>query len=214
MAMAAPVIVATVLLVSGVLLLGRTQLLIDWGGRFEQGGVFQVQDCEPTGGLITRQWRCLGELTTDSGATVPSQLVTARQTITSSRPYVGQGVDVFFDDNNPSRVYATRSELAELTRLFFSLFPRLLLFLGSLAWLMGWLVLKRRNQGDGDLVVVQGSDSRTRRFLPVIDQLGRRRRLSPHRLQRRGRALMLAGVVSTALLMALTRFVVGSQGIT
>lgn len=212
---AAPVLVATVLILSGVLLFGRVMLLSGWGGRYGSTGEFQVERCEAAGGRVSRQWRCQGELILpDDAGRVRSVLVVPRDTATSFRPYVGQRLDVFFRDDNIGRVYPQRSQLAELSRLFFSLFPRLLLFLGSLTWLFGWLLLYRRTPDDNPtLVMVEGLRPRDRRFLTAADRLGRLRRFSPPRLKKRGQAWMLTGVASAVILVLLMRYVVGSLGI-
>lgn len=215
MSMAAPVLVATVLFLSGALLVGRVMLLSGWGGRYGSTGVFQVDQCEAAGGRVSRQWRCQGELALaeDAGLT-RSVLVASRDTVTSFRPYVGQRLDVFFRDDNIGRVYPQRSQVAELTRLFFSLFPRLLLFLGALTWLFGWLLSYQRKPDDNPtLVMVEGSRPRDRRFLVTGDRLGRLRRFSPQRLKKRGQAWMLTGAASAVILALLMRYVVGSLGI-
>ncbi len=208
-------LVATVLFLSGALLVGRVALLSAWNGRYGSTGVFQVDQCEAAGGRVSRQWRCQGELTlADDAGRARSVLIASRDTITSFRPYVGQRLEVFFRDDNIGRVYPQRSQLAELTRLFFSLFPRLLLFLGSLTWLFGWLLQSRgKPSSQPTLVMVEGSRPRDRRFLIAGDRLGRLRRFSPLRLKKRGQAWMLTGLISVVILTLLMRYVVGSLGI-
>ncbi len=212
---AAPVLVATTLVLSGALLVGRVALLSAWSGRYGSTGVFQVDQCEAAGGRVSRQWRCQGELTlADDAGRARSVLIASRDTITSFRPYVGQRLEVFFRDDNIGRVYPQRSQLAELTRLFFSLFPRLLLFLGSLTWLVGWLLQNTgKPYSHPTLVMVEGLRPRDRRFLIAGDRLGRLRRYSPQRLKKRGQAWMLTGMVSVVILTLLMRYVVGSLGI-
>lgn len=208
-------LVATVLFLSGALLASRVMLLSEWAGRYGSTGLFQVDQCEAAAGRVSRQWRCQGELTlADEAGRARTVLVATRDTVTSFRPYVGQRLDVFFRDDNIGRVYPQRSQLAELTRLFFSLFPRLLLFLGALTWLFGWLQSGRRTPGASQtLVMVEGMRPRDRRFLEAGERSGRLRHFSPQRLKKRGQAWMLTGVATAVILVLLMRYVVGSLGI-
>jgi len=82
------------------------------------------------------QWRCEGTLYGD-GAPAParSTLVTSSGAYVSDRPYVGEQFEVFHQVDDEATVYPDADRLNELTRLYLSLLPRVLLFVGGAIWL-------------------------------------------------------------------------------
>lgn len=146
---ALPIVVATVCVLSLGLTLNRVSLLAGWSDDYAGAGSFVVEGCEESGGLGADQWRCGGTLFAD-GAPTPasSTLVTSSGALVSDRPYVGQEFEVFHRTGEESVVYPDADRLNELTRLYFSLLPRVLLFGGATIWLVGWWATRRVRDQD------------------------------------------------------------------
>lgn len=150
--MAAPALFAIVAVVFAVLSIQRIETLVSWGDIYAGSGAVTVVDCEPQDQRGPDQWLCLARITTQDGVSraKPTTLVASKGALVSDRPYVGQELDVYFqipdavvlDGWSPDRSYPQASQLTELTRLYFSLIPRLLILLGSLAWLLGWFTTR------------------------------------------------------------------------
>jgi hypothetical protein len=147
---------ATVAVAAGYLAVQRALVLVEWEATFTGSGRFVVSSCEEHDQWGPDQWHCPGRLTTGLGrAAQPSIMVVSRGAIPSIRPYVGQQWDVFFaepdpaepssDGAEPAFVYADHLQLSEITRLYISIFPRVLLSLGAAGWALGsWY--KRRSE--------------------------------------------------------------------
>jgi hypothetical protein len=122
-----------------------------WSEIHDGRGQYQVRSCTADTGLGADVWRCDGALVADGSSTdVRSDLVTSLGAFASRRPYVGQQIDVFFDETELGTVYPLQSRLNELARLYLSLLPRVLVLVGAAMWLVGWHLT--RNLDPSDLV--------------------------------------------------------------
>lgn len=144
-----PVILTVVLVVSLLLTVQRSGALLSWSQNHAGSAGFIVESCSERLGLGADQWVCNGLLTGVNGAAIDSgQLVTSHGAYASDRPYVGERIDVFHPSDDDSLVYPLRYKLNELARLYLSLIPRLLIFVGSAVWLAGWLLTRNRDPDD------------------------------------------------------------------
>lgn len=147
-----PVTMALLCVIGMLLTASRVGLLLDWSERYDGAGEHTVTACFADGTSGGDSWMCNGALVADgSTVDVRSDLITSRGASASSRPYVGERTDVFYDSDNLGVVHPTAYRLNELARLFLSLLPRLLLAGGALIWLAGWALT--RNVDGTDLMV-------------------------------------------------------------
>lgn len=146
---AMPGLMSVLFLLGVALSLTRLGLLLDWSDRYDGVGEHIVLGCEADGVAGGDVWRCDGALVAE-GATsdVRADLVASRGAISSERPYVGQRTDVFFDSDRLGTVYPLTRRPNELTRLYLSLLPRLLLTGGAAIWLAGWFLTHQLDAGD------------------------------------------------------------------
>ncbi|MEM7271789.1 MAG: hypothetical protein AAF547_01805 [Actinomycetota bacterium] len=150
-----PVLMAVILAVSLNLTLERAGELRTWLADFSGAGTFLVQSCAAEDDTGAPTYRCAGRLTT-AGAdqSIRTSLVTSRQALTSDRPYLGERLEVFHAEGDRSVVYPVAFRLNELTRVYLTLLPRLLLFVGAVVWLAGWFLT--RNLDPEDVVTRDG----------------------------------------------------------
>ena len=142
-----PILVAVVLVVALNLTIDRAGFLRTWSENYDQTASYLVVGCEPVERFSGDQWTCSGQF--DGNETVGSSLlVTSRNAASSSRPYVGERLDVFYATGDEATVYPLQYRLNELTRLYLSLLPRLLLFLGTVIWLAGWFFTRNLDAAD------------------------------------------------------------------
>jgi len=192
--------------VAGVLLVWpRVELLTSWNSVFSGTGKFTVIECDayhdPRG---PDQWHCPGRLTL-TGATEAhgATMVVSKDALVSFRPYVGQQWSIFFESPpeesaDPSRVpeyvYAQPAQLFEMTRLYVSILPRLLVLFGALAWLLGWGLKELSSRTGGR---VAWWDRMPFRFA----------------MQRQGIAMIVVGVLTYFGYRLLLQFLLGSVGV-
>lgn len=192
---ALPIVVATVCFLCLALSLSRASLIMDWSEDFSGRGSFVVEGCTENDGFGADQWRCEGTLFAD-GAPTPSTstLVTSSRAYVSDRPYVGQEFEIFHRTDDPSTVHPDADRLNELTRLYLSMLPRILLFVGAAIWLAGWF---------------------STRNLRTEDNLVRDSVRFPGRFawRSRGATWMVAGLITVVLNMFLVNRIIGSLGI-
>lgn len=189
-----PVVAAVALVIGLALTVSRVGLLIDWSERYDGAGEHVVFGCETAEGSGGDQWRCDGALVPDgSTVDVRADLVSSRGAIASSQPFVGERTDVFYDREVLGTVHPVPLRLNELTRLYLSVLPRLLLAGGAALWLAGW-------------ALTRGVDA--------ADLLERDRVRAPGRFawRRRGVTWLVAAVGSLILNHLLTSQVLGSLG--
>jgi hypothetical protein len=142
-----PVLVLLVGLVALNLTLDRAGSLRTWSESYEETASYLAVGCESVDRFSGDQWRCSGSLDGER-ATDSSVLVTSRNAASSSRPYVGERLDVFHATGDDATVYPLQYRLNELTRLYLSLLPRLLLLIGSIIWLAGWFLTRKLDASD------------------------------------------------------------------
>lgn len=144
-----PVAMAVLCVIAMLMTASRIGLLLDWSDRYDGAGEHVVSACSADDVAGGDSWLCSGALVADgSTIDVRSDLVTSRGASASSRPYVGQRIDVFYDSDNLGVVHPTAYRLNEMARLFVSLLPRLLLAGGTLIWLAGWALTRNLNTTD------------------------------------------------------------------
>ena len=147
-----PVAMALLCVIGLALFASRLGLLLDWSQRYDGEGEHTVTGCVADDGSGGDSWVCEGALVADgSTVDVRSDLVTSRGAAASDRPYVGERTDVFYDTDDLDIVHPVAFRLNELTRLYLSLLPRLLLAGGAMIWLAGWALT--RNLDATDLLV-------------------------------------------------------------
>ncbi len=210
-----PVIIGALLIVSVMLLVSRIRFLTSFDTEFAGAGSFQVAQCDESGG-DNGQWRCAGSLTVDGRLTeVPGRMVAARGSLTSSRPYVGEQIDIFFPTGDNSVVYPRSSRLGELTRLYIQLVPMLLLLFGSLLWLIGWAgkTYGRTPGTPGEMIVVEKGRQLQPSWAVRDLGFGPLRLASAGSLRRRGIVWLGAGFVIAVAVAILTRVLLGSLGL-
>ncbi len=210
-----PVVVGALFILSVMFLVDRVQFLAGFDDELAGSGSFQVTQCDALGGE-RGQWLCNGALTVDGRLTeVSSRLLATSGATTSSRPYVGQQLDVFFRPEESGTVYPRSARLGELTRLYIQLVPVLLLLFGSLLWLVGWAAKRfsSPSQSTDEIIVVE----KGRLLQPswTVGDLG----FGPVKLgsagsiQRRGGIWMVAGLAVAVGVALLGRLVLGSLGL-
>ncbi len=178
-----------------ILTMERVGALQSWSERFDGRADYQVHSCSARTGLGADQWICNGVLTSDDPS--PERrphLITSLGAASSHRPYVGQPIEVFYAPDDPVMVYPVDQRLNELTALYLSLLPRILLLGGSALWLLGWALT---------------------RGLDPEDFVSRDAVRLPGRFTWRARGVtwILVGVVALALNHLLITRVIGSLGI-
>lgn len=189
-----PVMMALLCVIAVLLTASRVGLLLDWSDRYDGAGEHVVSACSADEVAGGQSWLCSGALVADgSTVDVRSDLITSRGASASSRPYVGQRTDVFFDSGNLGVVHPTAYRLNEMARLFVSLLPRLLLVGGTLIWLAGWALTRRLDTTD---LLVRDSVRLPGRFV----------------WQRRGITWLVVGVGAFVAAHLLTGQVIGSLG--
>lgn len=194
--------VALALLVAstGWFAFSRIEFLLAWNDTFSGTGTFTVVACEPEQIFGPDRWRCGGRLTTDDATDLSSELVVGKDARLSSRPYVGQQIDVYYAPatvaraTGPPVVHARDEQLSELTRLYLALPPMFMILIGAAGWLLGmgfgWLRARSSN-----------TEARWRNSTLLLD------------LERRGAIWLLVGAVTFALYQLLVRYVLGSAGV-
>lgn len=146
------------------------------------------------------RWRCQGRLTTDEATDLGTELVVGKDAMLSSRPYLGQRIDVYYDPAStgraagPSVVHAVDAQLGELTRLYLVLPPLLIILVGAAGWLLGLAVNRLRARSSN-------VDAWWRTSPLFLD------------LDRRGAFWLGVGVVALGLHQLLVRYVLGSAGV-
>lgn len=144
-----PAVMALVFVFGVAVLASRVDLLASWSGDHDGNGQHVVRACEPVEDRSGNRWVCEGTLVVDgTGTEVRADLVTSRDATVSAQPYVGQRNKVFFDPGRIGTVYPTTERLNELTRLYVSVLPRLLLTVGAATWLAGWALTRRLDTRD------------------------------------------------------------------
>ena len=118
----------------------------------------------------------------------------------SSRPYVGQRVDVYYAagsgpaGSGPEVVFARDEQLGELARLYLALIPLVMVAVGSVGWLLGFLIERLESRSTD-------TDSWWRRSPLLAD------------LQRRGAIWLLVGLGAFVGYQLVVRYVLGSAGV-
>lgn len=144
-----PALVAVLCVVSLAMTAARVGDLRYWSDIHEGRGTYQVHSCTPSTGFGSDRWVCEGAMVVDGSTTdIRAELVTSLGAFASHRPFVGQLTQVFFDGDELGTVYPVQYRLNELTRLYLSLLPRLLLFVGSAIWLAGWYLTRGLDASD------------------------------------------------------------------
>lgn len=138
-----PIFVAFACVLSLLLTVQRAGILRTWSDTYSGAGSFLVESCDPVEQRGPDQWNCSGRLTIGSSVDRDPMLVTSLGALASDRPYVGQHLDVFFEKGDDATVYPVQYRLNELTRMYLSLLPRLLVFVGTLMWFAGWVATRR-----------------------------------------------------------------------
>lgn len=145
----APVVMALLCVIGMALTASRLGLLLEWSERYDGGGEHVVSGCAPGGVSGGDSWECTGALVVDgSQVDVRSDLVSSRGALASSRPFVGERTEVFFDSDDLGLVHPVALRLNEMARLYLSLLPRLLLVGGTLIWLLGWALTRHLDTND------------------------------------------------------------------
>lgn len=146
---AMPGLMSVLFLLGLALSLTRLGLLLEWSERHDGVGEHVVLGCEADGVSGGDVWRCDGALVAEgSTSDVRSELVASRGALASHRPYVGQRTDVFFDPDRLGTAYPVSRRMNELTRLYLSLLPRVLLAGGAAIWLAGWFLTNNLDVND------------------------------------------------------------------
>jgi hypothetical protein len=190
-----PLLMVVLFLVALSATLDRAGVLRSWSSDFSGRGEFLVESC---GEILNRgadQWGCRGWFTPEGQATVEgTQLVTSHGARASGRPYVGQQLGVFFEVGRFGQVYPVEYQLNELTRLYLSFIPRLMVMIGALLWLVGWFTTRNLDADD-----------------PITKDSVR----FPQRFNWRGRGVtwIVAAVGVAALNYVVTTRLIGSLGI-
>lgn len=193
-------VLALVVVAVGWSIASRVGFLLGWDDTFSGAGSFTVVACEPEQVFGPDRWRCEGRLTTAAATDVESELVVGKDARMSSRPYVGEQIDVFYDPvspgagSAPSVVHARDAQLSELSRLYLALPPLVMILVGAAGALTGLGVEQVRARSSNP-------DSRWRTSPLLLD------------LQRRGTIWLFVGVVTFGLYQLLVRYVLGSAGV-
>lgn len=193
------VVLALVALTAGWSALARIGFLLTWNDTLSGSGEFTVVACQAEDVPGPDRWRCEGRLTTAAGNR-EAVLVVGKGAVMSSRPYVGQRVDVFYADGpteadtEAGLVYSKGAQLAELTRLYLALLPWLMVVIGAAGWMFG-LLLERLGTRSTD------PDSWWRSSPLFTD------------LQRRGAIWLVVGVGTFVLYQLVARYLLGSAGV-
>jgi len=194
------VVLALVVVYTGWSAFSRVRFLLGWNDTFSGRGSFTVVACEPEQVFGPDRWRCQGRLTTGDAADIDSELVVGKDARMSSRPYVGQQIEVFYEpasvagSTGPSVVHAGDAQLSELTRLYLALPPLLMILIGSAGSLLGLGIRKLRARSTN-------TDASWRTSPLFLD------------LERRGAIWLVVGVVTFVLYQLLVREVLGSSGL-
>ena len=189
-----PILMAVVFLLSLTMTIQRGSFLRAWSTAYGAEDSYLVLGCSPVDNFTGNQWSCSGRLESNTPRIGSSTLVTSRDAASSERLYVGQRVDVFHAASETATVYPLQDKLNEMTRLYLSLLPRLLVLIGSMIWLVGWAMTRKHDAAD---------------FISR-DSLRFPQRFS---WQGRGTSWIIAGLVVLVLNHFLTVRVLGSLGI-
>lgn len=154
-AVAFPVLMAILTLVALSLTINRAGALAGWAEGYDGTGEFLVESCQQQPAFGGGQWSCSGRLTSEGAdQELRTTMITSMGARVSERPYVGQRLEAFHASGDRSEVYPLAYRLNEMTRLYLSLIPRLLLMVGAVMWLAGWFLT--RNTDPDDLVARDG----------------------------------------------------------
>lgn len=193
-------VLALVVVYTGWSAFARARFLLDWNETFSGSGSLTVVACEPEQVFGPDRWRCQGRLTTGDAVDIDSELVVGKDARMSSRPYVGQQVEVFYapapdaGSTGPFVVHARDAQLTELTRLYLALPPLLMILIGSAGSLLGLGIRKLRARSTN-------ADAWWRTSPLFVD------------LERRGAIWLVVGMVTFVLYQLLVREVLGSSGL-
>ncbi len=196
----ASIALALVAVYTGWSAFSRIGFLLGWNDTFSGTGSFTVVACEPEQVFGPDRWRCDGRLTTDDATDLSSELVVGKDARLSSRPYVGQQIDVFYAPATvagaagPPVVHARDAQLSELTRLYLALPPLVMIMVGASGSLLGL--------GIGRLRARSSNAEAWWRNSPLLLDL-----------ERRGAIWLVVGVATFALYQLLVRYVLGSAGV-
>lgn len=196
----AAVALALVVAYTGWSALSRIEFLLAWNETFSGAGVLTVVGCQPEEAFGPDRWRCEGRLTAFEADEVSADLIVGKDARMSSRPYVGQQIEVFYDPapaagaDGPLVVFARDAQLSELTRLYLALLPLLMVLVGAAGSLVGLVVNRFRARASNP-------DSWWRTSPLVLD------------LQRRGLIWLIVGMATFGLYQLLVRYVLGSAGV-
>ena len=144
-----PIAMAVLVVVAVSATLSRGGALRTWSDDYDGAGTFLVESCQPSPDFSGGQWTCAGRLTS-AGATqeIRTTLLTSMDARVSQRPYVGQQMDIFHQVGDRSQVYPLAYRLNEMTRVYLTLIPRLLLLVGAVMWLVGWMLTRNTDRDD------------------------------------------------------------------
>lgn len=144
-----PVLMAALCVLGVTLTVQRAGLLRMWSEDYDGRGAFLVESCAATDVVGADRWLCAGRYSAEGdGVESRSTLATSLGAFASNRPYVGQRFEVFHRTGEFAEVYPLQYRLNEMTRLYLSVLPRLLLAAGSALWLAGWLLTRRIDADD------------------------------------------------------------------
>ncbi len=143
-----PVLMAFVCVFSLSLTVQRAGMLRTWTETYSGAGTFLVETCSPVDNFGGNQWTCDGRFLSGGSEDANRTLTTSRDAFASDRPYIGQRVEVFYEEGTSSVVYPLQYRLNEMARAYLSLLPRLLLFVGPALWLAGWFFTRNIDRDD------------------------------------------------------------------
>lgn len=146
---ALPALVALLVILSMAMTFNRAGELRTWSADYAGAGEFLVESCVAKPAFGGGQWTCAGRLTSEGASQeLRTSMATPIGARVSERPYVGQRLDVFHATGDRSLTYPLAYRLNELTRMYLSLIPRLLIFVGSLMWIVGWFFTRNIDRDD------------------------------------------------------------------
>lgn len=191
---------AVVVAYTGWLIVARAGLLVTWNDTFSGTGTVTVVGCEPVEAFGPDRWRCDARLTTRDTDKVETELIVGKDARLSSRPYVGQQIEVFYapgslgNTGSPTVVYARDAQLNELTRLYLALPPWTMILVGAAGSLLGLALDRLRARSPN-------AESWWRTSPLLLD------------LRLRGAIWLVVGVVTLGLYQLLVRYMLGSAGV-
>lgn len=144
-----PGLVAVLVVLSLTMTLSRASTLRTWTADYDGAGDFLVESCVAQPAFGGGQWQCGGRLVSQgSTQELRTTLASPIEARGADRPYVGERMEIFHADGDRGIVYPLAYRLNEMTRVYLSLIPRLLLFVGSLMWIVGWFLTRNTDRDD------------------------------------------------------------------